>query len=128
MKNLGRRILLTAAVVGLVLPWRAPPSLGGDKFDGRQFHSGEELYNWCRSNDPTDRQACEVYVCGVLDTWTTAYLDSRASPYRICIRGRPECRELSDAVLKYLEEHPADRHAPAAEVTEYALQQAFICP
>lgn len=125
MASLVRTILIVTAASAFA---GAIPAGAGDRFNGREFYSGDELYTWCRSASAEARTACDIYVCAAVDTWTTDDLHGHSAPYRICLRGRVSCSQASAAVLKYLEEHPANRQVPAAEVAGYALQQAFACP
>lgn len=60
----------------------------------------------------------KTYVAGVYDTHLKV---THCPPKRVSLQ------QASDVVAKYLQDHPTDRHEPAAKLTAQALAAAWPC-
>src|SRR5436190_1415229 len=103
MKSLATYLILAIALVG------------GDAW--ADFQTGNELLQACEG---TDRLLCRGSVMAIADV-----LDYQMDA---CVPIRATVGQLVDVVVKYLREHPKDRHHAAAALIITALPEAFPCP
>ena len=110
-------------VVALLGSW--VPALG-QLIDGNELHAWlqgtkkfvrEHRYeNWEREMEKS--ALAEGYIKGIVDS----------SQRRLfCVPGRVTVRQLMDVTSQYLENHPENRHQPAALIVTTALRQKFPC-
>jgi hypothetical protein len=88
-------------------------------------YSGNDLLRDCsdRNNVPSF-SFCLGYINGLRDGVVFASLGPGAKP-PFEISDRVELGQLKDVVVKYLNEHPEERHLHAAVLVESALAKAF---
>lgn len=83
------------------------------------FVHGNDLLQNCQNPDV----ACVSYVSGVADTL------EMVAPHltNICRPGAVTVDQLVDVLIAWLEEHPAERHRPAAKLAGMAFTEAWPC-
>ncbi len=79
------------------------------------FYDGNRLYEECKGQSAL---SCLGYIVGVADT-------ARLFPKPICVPEGVTAGQLRAVVLKYMEEHPEDRHYSGTSVVGSALLGAF---
>ena len=83
------------------------------------FDDGNKLYSYCTSGHDFDETACLMSA--------GAYYDMMiATGFRCGARGITR-GQTKDVYVKYLRDHPADRHWSAAVLAILAFQEAFSC-
>ena len=93
------------------------------------YMKGHALYEMCIENDNT--LACTAYVAGVMDFLSAAgktdILNEQFQP--VCVpQSGVTLGQLQDIVIKYLREHPEERHEPGVFLVVGAIREAFPCP
>lgn len=80
---------------------------------------GNDLYPGCTIEDPT----CRAYVTGVADAL------EMVAPHltNICRPPASTIGQVFDVAMDWLDEHPAERHRPAAKLIGLALAEAWPC-
>ena len=81
------------------------------------FLSGNALLQEC---EPKPNPLCQGIVAG--------YSDMLSLNGQICKPLSVTVGQVSDVVVKFLREHPANRHYSAASIARFALKNAFPCP
>ena len=81
------------------------------------FDTGNELLSMC--DDPRERPICLGTVSG--------YYDMLQWMERTCAEVTVAKGQAADVVIKFLRDHPANRHMFAASLASVALMQAFPC-
>lgn len=99
---------------------------GGARDQPRAAMSGNKLLSVCESSAAWDRSACTAYVAGVVDLLEQlAFRDGvkcwAAIPQQVTID------QMADIVLKYLREHPENRHYAGASNVGLAIEGTFPC-
>jgi hypothetical protein len=81
--------------------------------------SGNDLYPNCTIEEPT----CVAYITGVADTL------EMVAPHltNICRPPASTMSQVFDIVMAWLEDHPEERHRPAAKLSGLALAEAWPC-
>ena len=107
--------------VGLALLGIAAPAYAID---------GNVLLERCTTegNERTYAQlSCNNYVVGVIDGYTAAVASPKAPPHQaeFAIPAGVTGQQTVDIVVKYLREHPAERHVPASILIVVALRESF---
>ena len=114
--------LRALALVGALL-WTSPAfSQNSDTAGrtGRGFSVGNKLYSRCSSpNNSLEHVYCLGYVAGATDS---LQMDGH-----ICVPDNVTVAQAVDVVMKYLRDHPEDRHFLAPSLADLALRQAFPC-
>lgn len=87
------------------------------------YFDGNMLYERCATKEENpdyylNISSCRGYIIGVADAY---------DGYSFCIPNRVNIGQNSDIVMKYLHDHPEDRHQDAHVLTAYALSVAFPC-
>jgi hypothetical protein len=82
---------------------------------------GNKLHEWCQSENPI---SCLAYVLGVSDVLTGGHFDPK---YKLCDGPNATIRQYRDIVIKYLDDHPEERHVSAWSLVSLALHDAFQC-
>jgi hypothetical protein len=85
------------------------------------FVSGNDLYQWCQSEgEPHAR--CAGYIIGAADSFsmTSASQGLRWEPPSQITTG-----QIIDIAVRYLKEHPEERHLQAASLVWSALEQTW---
>jgi len=88
--------------------------------------TGNKLLEACESKGEFDQEFCHGYITGVSDMEginTAAHPEQRRS----CIPEDVTNGQIKDVVLKYLRDHPEDRHLLAAILIVEAVSKAFSC-
>lgn len=88
------------------------------------FMSGEQLYEFCRM---TDKQACNVYVAGIIDARRQLEDATGAEPV-FCLPERIDIEELGYTVLRFLTQNQSDRQYSAASMVVSAVADVYPCP
>jgi hypothetical protein len=89
------------------------------------FVDGNKLLEWCAGQPGPDQLSCMAYVAGVSDTWDTA---AKASNSKSCTPATAPLKQVADVVLKYLNQHPEERHLPASALVLVAINGAWCKP
>lgn len=103
--------------------------------------TGNDLFEWLRSNDTSERLRGYAYLEGVLDAedfYLTIDVFSligskgastdRFRVAHICLGGgKVTYGQIKDVVFKYLESNPAKRHIRAHSLIRFALLEDFAC-
>jgi hypothetical protein len=78
---------------------------------------GNDLFPNCAIDDPS----CLAYVTGVADTI------EMVAPHltHICRPSASTMAQVFDIAMNWLEDHPAERHRPAAELVGLGLAEAW---
>lgn len=81
---------------------------------------GTDIYPECRITRPD----CLLYLTGVADTL------EMVAPHLtgICRPAAVTRDQMFDVVMDWLEQHPAERHRPAAKLIGLAFAEAWPCP
>ena len=83
------------------------------------FVDGNELIEMCK----TEAQICEAYIVGTADTYEMVALHLT----NICRPKAVTVPQIGEVILKWLVEHPAERHRPAAKLAGLAMADAWPC-
>lgn len=80
---------------------------------------GNDLYPNCTIQEPT----CLAYVTGVADSL------EMVAPHltNICRPSASTMAQVFDIAMEWLEDHPEERHRPAAKLVGLALAEAWPC-
>lgn len=115
MKRFAQVFALVAALMILF----AQPSAAG-------WMSGNELLQSCEeTNEAIKYQQlarCMGYIMGVADTMSA---DNSVNGFRAKFTVGITVQQITDVVLKFLREHPEDRHYSANGLVAQALSEAF---
>jgi hypothetical protein len=86
----------------------------------KAFMHGNDLYPACRTTPDT---GCVVFVVGLADAL------EMVAPHltNICRPNGVTYDQLLDVFMNWLEDHPADRHRPAAKLAGLAFAEAWPC-
>jgi hypothetical protein len=85
------------------------------------FQSGNKLFEYCNN---TNISFCLGYIQGITDAMAGSDL---VFGYRACIPSELAGRQVIDISVKFMRDHPAGRHAPAASIVAAALTEAYPC-
>jgi hypothetical protein len=122
MKGRALVLLLAAAPALACAAWDrlADPDFFDDAVarTARHFWSAQELYGGGKGDT-----ALIAFAVGVHDA--DASNRSLRRPY--CVPDGVTARQLGDVAWKYLDEHPADRHLPAALLVRESFRAAWPC-
>jgi hypothetical protein len=91
------------------------------------FDTGNRLYEDCRSGNYFNRGYCGGYVTGIVDTIEALQARGVLPASALCIPAESTKGQLTDVVLKYLEQNPERRHLEAGSLVPEALSHAFPC-
>jgi Ssp1 endopeptidase immunity protein Rap1a len=72
-----------------------------------------------------NQATCRSYVVGVLDTFN--FFDEVQKQPRICLPSNATQGQMMDVVVKYLQDHPAERQYPAAAIVFSSMYDSFRC-
>jgi hypothetical protein len=102
-------------MIGLMMMLAVPDSTG--------FVTGNELYERYQiAPDGT----CLAYIEGVSDAVANMQSSGAISPI-ICAGPDVTAGQERDVVVKFVQDHPADRDESASSITAMALHEAFPC-
>lgn len=81
------------------------------------FVHGNDLFSECRNRD----EKCVAYVTGVADTL------EMVAPHltNICRPRAATIEQAFDVLMSWLEDHPGERHRPAAKLAGLAFAEAW---
>lgn len=111
----GGWVLIGLALSQATLPTPEPPPLIP------AFFTAQTLFDICKR--PNAGQ-CSMYVAGMLDG--VFFMDAARESRSFCLPPTTN-REVSDAVVDYLEAHPDVREKAAAAVIHEAVAQMYPC-
>ena len=89
-----------------------------------QYVDGNALLDACKSGGGESSALCLGYILGVADTlaeWKHSEGDD------VCLNRKVPGGEITDTVVKYLQEHPESRHAGASLQTMAGIGLALRC-
>ena len=94
-----------------------------DSEDGLSFKTGNDLLSVCSQGDRSEiatgmAMACLAYIAAAVDCYTVTLCRVPKDTTR---------RKARDVVVKYLRDHPKDRHDLAIRQTWLALAEAWPC-
>lgn len=112
--------LISASAVALMVPT--------ETFAAGLVHAvvhGNELLQICKSEPdvPDAFDGCDTYIVGATDALDLVALHLT----NICRPERHSIQQLRDITVQWLEEHPEERHRPAAKLIGLALAEAWPC-
>jgi hypothetical protein len=100
--------------------WITPPDKPSAKVGRIAYYTGNTLLELCESSEV----ACTAYILGAADgQFSTTIATSRDLAY--CIPDGSTAAQLRDVVLRYLRQHPEERHRLAAVLVASALAGAW---
>ena len=102
-------------------------AMAGDTYDGWMFYDGNELVELCKSPDREKRNACSMYICGMIDGWAAEYIITSKKLYQICLPKGITCDQLSQTIAAHLEKNPESRKSGGGGVVGYGLKLAYPC-
>jgi hypothetical protein len=104
--------------------WISPPRRPGESLTVKGYYDGNTLLDLCRRDD----NLCIAYVVGVVDGQLSAIVGtSRTLPY--CTPVNSTSGQVKDVVVKFLNDHPEERHLLGSVLVAEALSQAWAsCP
>jgi hypothetical protein len=88
------------------------------------FKSGNALLRECVSSNEVFRASCTAYIVGVVDSVESFRANNGNTP---CAPRTVEAGQLRDVVVKFLQENPTQRDAPAAVIVTVAYAKAWGC-
>ena len=104
--------------------WITPPARPGESLSVKGYYDGNTLLDLCRRDD----NLCIAYVVGATDGQLSAVVGTgRTRPY--CIPMDSTSGQVKDVVVKFLNDHPEERHLLGSVLIAEALSQAWpSCP
>ena len=105
-----------SAVVAICVMFAAPVQATEERA-WLSFETGNQLYTDCQTKPPN---YCMGYIMGVIDSLIVFDY--------FCLPERATQGQLRDVVVKYLDEHPAERHQRGDGLVLTAIKMAFPCP
>jgi hypothetical protein len=114
-----RVLLALAGIVVALSGCKEEKEWGVDSFVG-----GVELSKMCESQLPAQRQACQFYILGVVDSRNVSFAIEKKKDW-LC--GEPTRADVSNAVLGYLSAHPDQLTNAAGDLVEVGVDKAFGC-
>ena len=108
-----RGVFLAAVCAGLL--WSAPATAA--------FMDGDRLLAKCNEEPGEGLAVCVGYVAGIADV----LLEDSVRGRRACMSLAVMTEQMVDAVRRWLEAHPDDRHSAANGLVAAALAAAFPC-
>ncbi len=89
---------------------------------------GNELVEWCLSDETHSETFCIGYVLGIADVVDTLS-DGKVAGFKpVCIdQTTVTSGQLQRVVVKYLKDHPEETHTAAVFLVTVALREAFPC-
>ena len=84
--------------------------------------SGNTLLHRCTSDEGGDLNFCVGYIEGIRDATVLCDLNGKQ---RTDIPAEVTSEQMKDVVVKYLRDHPEERHKQGALLVIYALRLAF---
>ena len=111
LRNHGARY----AAAMLLMALSAPSALAGAGFE-----TGNDLYTMCNEDDYYSRGVCIGYIMGIVD-------DFGEEPHTSTCRlpRHITAAQVRDVVVKYLRDHPAERHLSASSEAWVAIFNAW---
>ncbi len=103
-----RRTALALAIA-LAMPSPAPAV----------FDTGNDLLDFCTSKDSAKLLLCLGLVTG--------YFEGMQAGYKCTVDPKVTRQQLKDIVVKFLHDHPGDRHRPGAILAARAYFVTFDC-
>jgi hypothetical protein len=112
----------TAVLIGVLSALvYAVPSYG-------QFLDGNRLFELCDDDAPDYKQeVCLGYVMGVTDVLVSHSDVEIEQRIGLCVPQGVGAAQLRDIVVRYLKQHPEERHYAALKTVGAAVRDAFPC-
>ncbi|WP_413776121.1 Rap1a/Tai family immunity protein [Rhodopseudomonas palustris] len=88
--------------------------------------SGKDLYAACIAGDKLSNVACRKYISGVAQGMRIGL--AIAGKNGDCLPDSATETQLTQIVLKYMQERPQHLHHPAAAIVAIGLKPIFRCP
>jgi peptidase E len=85
------------------------------------FYDGNQLYQYCTSDNSVEGGLCLGYITGVADVL------QNQNGNNICLPKNAVINQIVDTVKKYLTNNPESRHYSAYSEISVALGTAFPC-
>lgn len=98
------------------------PSAAATSDDG--VYTGNQLLDDCEAVN-ADLSFCLGFIRGASDL--NDLMDVIENRHTFCLPDHVTLGQAKDVVLRYLREHPADRHLPGAALVIGAMRSAFPC-
>jgi hypothetical protein len=84
------------------------------------FVGGNELFESCKSDNVGVQNICRGYIVGVVDAFDAQRI--------ICTPENVSADQVRDIVVKWLRDHPENRHLQAATLVKAAIPDSWSCP
>jgi hypothetical protein len=92
--------------------------------DAASFMTGNELKVFCRDEGAYGRGICSGFASAVSGVVATEHF----AGWRACFPDGVTRGQVSDIMVKFLDDHPEKLHLTAASLTAHAFAEAFPCP
>jgi hypothetical protein len=120
-------LLGAVTVVGLQVT--SAGQAGAQPLGPATFLSGEQLLNYCGSDNQATRDGCTGFAMGVADTAAEASAaGSLIGPFRVCRPEEVTGSEARDVIIRFLQAHPMELQYSAASLAIRALAATWPCP
>jgi len=118
-RRLFRRAIAASLVSGLLFPGIV----------AAQWLDGNNLLRVCETSGKFEFHpgVCSGYLMGALDLEEALANNGLLKEPLFCMPEDVDISQLTDIVMKYLNEHPESRHESAGKLEINALQEAFPC-
>jgi hypothetical protein len=94
------------------------------------FYSGNDFLSYCNAPETAAaRGKCTSFVAGAFDASELLLTDRERDRSRFfCVPPSVTLGQLTDVLLKYVRENPAERHETAVSLFFKAIWTAWPCP
>jgi len=90
------------------------------------YFSGEQVFNWCKSDKSDELALCVGFVAAAADSMNLSKEFKFVLTTPICIPKIP-AKSLVDRATIWLEKHPKERSYPAVTSIQLAFIEMFPC-
>jgi hypothetical protein len=122
------RQILCAALAAVMTAAIVQPTSSQEPPAGSYQATGHLLLKICRGGNAGQIGYCLGYISGISDGITTLQMLKPPNWTPICKPDWLTDRQLRDVVVKYLVDHPEERHEPISLLTVLAMRSAWPCP
>ncbi len=120
------RQFLCAALATVIVTAIVQPTSAQEPSTGFYQATGNLFLKICRGGTAR-RGYCLGYFAGISDGITTLQLLKPQHWTPICKPDQMTDSQLRDVVVKYLDDHPEERHEPISLLTVLAMRSAWPC-
>ena len=120
------RHFLCAALTAVLTTAIVQPTSAQKPFTEVQQVTGNKFLEVCRGGN-TEQGFCWGYFTGVSDGIAILQTSEGLSWQPICKPRKVTTVQLRDVVIKYIDDHPEERHNPIIVLTILAMRSAWPC-